>query len=257
MNLKSLRILMFVTFGVLIILLFVGGWLLFKNGTDSAETVVSEQVAEIPTTSPTMVPTEAVQTNTLLPLPNIQEFPTVTPLPTAIPTDTPVPTETPLPPDTPTAVPPTAVPIIPTAVPPTATPIPPTAVPAGPQPGNHNGLIGTSFGLQPGRSEMRPNGKIWYEWTVGNTTGSDVPYSSIGVLPRRNGVDLPQWYQNNWGDATSKMPPGGLTWGSWMAIPEAGDYTIRLVVCFDGFETCRDGRGTYHTLSQEIAISLR
>ena len=82
-------------------------------------------------------------------------------------------------------------------------------------------------------------------------------YSTIGVMPRRNGVDIVDWYQNNWGGNNDVMPPEGLSWPSWMSIPEAGDYTLRLVVCFDGFQNCLNGGGTFYTLSQEIPISIR
>ena len=48
-------------------------------------------------------------------------------------------------------------------------------------------------------------------------------YSTIGVMPRRNGQDIVAWYQNNWGGNNDVMPPEGLSWPSWMSIPEAGD----------------------------------
>jgi hypothetical protein len=53
------------------------------------------------------------------------------------------------------------------------------------------------------------------------------------------------------------MPPAGLTWPAWVSIPEAGDYTLRVVVCFDGYQTCVNGGGTFYTLSQEIPVSIR
>jgi len=53
------------------------------------------------------------------------------------------------------------------------------------------------------------------------------------------------------------MPPEGLSWPAWMSIPETGDYTLRLVVCFDGYQNCLNGGGTFYTLSQEIPVSIR
>lgn len=257
--------------GIAVLLLGAGAVLLYLGSTgedaeaaptavaDSGlvETAVAQEIATgiaatmaaaVPDTPPTVPPPTAMPTDAV----NSGPPATPTAVATVPPTETPIPTETPLP--TNTAIPPTAVPIIPTA-----TPVPPptaTPVPAGPQPGNQNGLIATYFGLQPGRSEFRPNGKIWYEWTVENTTGGDVAYSAIGVMPRRNGKDENQWFQINYGGNNATMPPEGLSWPSWMSVPEAGNYTLRLVVCFDQFEACRDGLGTYHTLSNEVAITI-
>lgn len=223
-----------------------------------------EAVAEITTavtptqpTQPLPSPTTEVLVEAPLPPPILQELPTATPLPTLPPTDTPQPTETPLP--TATAVPPTAVPQVfaPTAVPPTAVPPTNTPAPTGPQPTNANGIEGRAFALQDWRTSLTPGGQIWYEWTVANTSGAGVPYSTIGVMPRRNGQDIVAWYQNNWGANNDVLPPEGLSWPSWMAIPEAGDYTLRLVVCFDGYQTCLSGGGTFYTLSQEIPVSIR
>ncbi|HIP73872.1 MAG TPA: hypothetical protein EYH05_21055 [Anaerolineae bacterium] len=222
------------------------------------ETAVAQEIATgIAATiaaAATDIPLIPTETAVILPTNTVNSGPpaTPTPLATALPTNTPIPTDTPIP--TNTAIPPTAVPIVPTN-----TPIPPptaTPVPAGPQPGNQNGLIATYFGLQPGRSEFRPNGKIWYEWTVENTTGGDVRYSAIGVMPRRNGKDENQWFQINYGGGNATMPPEGLSWPSWLSVPETGNYTLRLVVCFDQFEACRDGLGTYHTLSNEVPITI-
>jgi hypothetical protein len=258
MNNKMLRSILIGALGVLVLLLIVAVVLVIQ---DSRETAVSaEPTAEAVAEAPTAAPTEtAVPVSpTILPPAVIEILPTNTPLPSPTPTETPVPTETTLPTSTATAVPPTNAPL-PTAVPATNTPVPPTntPVPSGPQPTNANGLVGQSFVLQDWRTSLTPGGQIWYEWRVGNTSGGGVPYSTIGVMPRRNGQDVVAWYQNNWGGNNDVMPPEGLSWPSWMAIPEAGDYTLRLVVCFDGYQNCLNGGGTFFTLSQEIPISIR
>lgn len=227
----------------------------FRGG--EAEPTV-EAVAAVETAVPATETPAATATTGALPPAVIEILPTNTPLPSPTPTETPLPTETAPPTSTATAVPPTNVPL-PTAVPATATAVPPTntPVPSGPQPTNARGLVGQSFVLQDWRSSLTPGGQIWYEWRVGNTSGAGVSYSTIGVMPRRNGQDVVAWYQNNWGGNNDVMPPEGLSWPSWMAIPETGDYTIRLVVCFDGFQNCLSGGGTFHTLSQEIPVSIR
>lgn len=182
--------------------------------------------------------------------------PTVTEMATEVPTETPLPTATPIPTETATAVPPTSTPV---PIIPTNTPAPPTntAPPPGPQPGNHRGLQASHFALQDWRTNLVPNGEIWYEWTISNTSGGGVPYSTIGVMPRKDGVDRVEWYQNNWGGNNDVMPPEGLSWPSWMSVPESGNYTLRVVVCFDGFQACLNGQGTFHTLSQEIPVTIR
>lgn len=178
-------------------------------------------------------------------------------LPTAIPTEAPTeapPTEMPTDTPVPTAVPPTARPVVvqPTAAPPTATTIPPTPVP---QVGA-NGLIAANFAIQD-RAELTPNGSIWFEFDVANQTGGEVPYNALGVMPRKGGVDRPEWYQQSYGGPDSTIKPGGLQWEDRIRLPEVGDYTLRLVVCFDGFDACLQQRGTWHSLSPEVPVTIR
>ena len=256
MNNKMLRNILFGALGVLVVLLIVAAVILLTDGEETAVSTDPTTVAEV--TDMPATETAVPVSPTVLPPAVVQILPTNTPLPSPTATETPIPTETALPTNTATAVPPTNVPL-PTAVPATSTPVPPTntPVPSGPQPTNANGLVGQSFVLQDWRTSLSPGGQIWYEWRIGNTTGGGVAYSTIGVMPRRNGVDIVDWYQNNWGGNNDVMPPEGLSWPSWMSIPEAGDYTLRLVVCFDGFQNCLNGGGTFYTLSQEIPISIR
>lgn len=257
MSNTTLRKILIGMFGLLILLLIVGAILLVRDGQETAVEATGDAVANASTTVPA-TETAVNTTPTVLPPALVEILPTNTPLPSPTPTETAIPTETALPTNTATAVPPTNVPL-PTAVPATSTPVPPTntPVPSGPQPTNANGLVGQSFVLQDWRSSLTPGGQIWYEWKIGNTSGGGVPYSTIGVMPRRNGQDVVAWYQNNWGGNNDVMPPEGLSWPSWMAIPETGDFTIRLVVCFDGYQNCLSGGGTFHTLSQEIPVSIR
>ena len=257
MSNRTLRNVLVGGLGLLILILLVAIVLVIRDNRTTTVEPTAETVAEAATEVPA-TETAAPASPTVLPPAVVEILPTETPLPSPTATDTPVPTETALPTNTATPIPPTNIPA-PTAVPPTATPVPPTntPVPSGPQPTNANGLVGQSFVLQDWRTSLTPGGQIWYEWRVGNTSGAGVPYSTIGVMPRRNGQDIVAWYQNNWGGNNDVMPPEGLSWPSWMAIPEAGDYTLRLVVCFDGFQNCLNGGGTFHTLSQEIPVSIR
>lgn len=182
----------------------------------------------MPTAVPTVAPTEAP--------------PTAEPTATTPPTAVPVVVQPVAPPP---AAPPTAVP--PTAVPPTA--VPPTAAPVG-----VNGLIATHFALQ-SRADLVTNGDIWFEFNVANSTGGDVAFDALGVMPKKDGVDRPQWYQHSWGGNNDVIPSGGLSWDDHINLPEAGNYTLRLVVCFDG-AACQAQKGTWHTLSAEIPITV-
>ena len=177
----------------------------------------------MPTAIPTVAPTEAP--------------------PTALPTDTPVPT-----------APPTARPVVvqPTAVPPTATAVPPTPAP---QIGA-NGLVASNFAVQ-SRADLTVNGDVWFEFTVANSTGGEVPYNALGVMPKKDGVDRREWYQQSYGGPDSTIKPGGLSWEDHIELPEPGNYTLRLVICFDGFDACLQQRGTWHTLSAEIPVTIR
>ncbi len=175
------------------------------------------------------------------------DLPTAVP-PTAAPTAVP-PTAVP-----PTAVPATAAPPPPPAVPPTAVPptaVPPTAAP----PLGANGLTASHFAIQD-RAQLTVNGDIWFEFHVANSTSGDVPFDALGVMPKKDGVDRPQWYQHSWGGNSDVIPVGGLSWDDHINLPEAGNYTLRLVICFDG-PACQAQNGTWHNLSPEIPVTIR
>ncbi len=182
--------------------------------------------------------------------------PTPTAQPTAVPTEAPPtaipPTDVPPTAVPPTAIPPTAAPVVPTAVPPTAAP---TAVPPPPAPSGVRGLTASHFAVQD-RAQLFVNGDIWFEFHVSNATSGDVPFDALGVMPKKDGTDRPQWYQHSWGGNSDVIPVDGLTWDDHINLPEAGNYTLRLVVCFDG-AACLAQNGTWHALSQEIPVTIR
>ena len=240
---------------LLIVLLAVVAGFIYKDFiADSGD----DEMAEVAATVETIADATALMA-TATPISEVAvEIVTLTPIPTAVFTETPIPTDTPVPTATPTAVPPTNTPIpiiYPTAtpVPPTATPVPPT--PSGPQPGAPNGIRATYYALQD-RSDISVNGKIWFQFEIANDSGGEVPYSALGTMPRKDGVDRLEWYQNSWGGDGATIDTDGLRWEDNMRIPEAGEYTLRLVICFESKDVCRSGNGTFHTLSQEIPITL-
>jgi len=240
---------------VLIVLLAVVAGFIYKDfiadsgdGNMVEATATGETIAEATALLATATPVSEVAV----------EIATLTPIPTAVFTETPIPTDTPVPTATPTAVPPTNTPV--PIIYPTATPVPPTAVPAtaapvGPQPGVHNGIRATHFAIQD-RSEYTEGGRVWFEFTVANDTGSNIPYQCLGVMPRKHGADERGLYQNSYGGPNAELKPEGLTWTDNVKNGGAGDYTLRLVVSFDSFDSCKGGNGTFHTLSQEIPFTI-
>lgn len=255
MDKRTLNILLVGTAVLAIVLLMGGMWLVFQGLNATAE-----PAAPLPTaTAVAALPTETTAVDdlpTATSLPTLVVLlPSATPIPTVTPTDTPVATDTPIPTDTP---PPTNTPV-PVVILPTNTPVPPTntpvPTPSGPQVVSINGLSASRFNLQP-RAQIQVNGKIWFEFTVDNSTGGEVPFSQLGVMPRKNGADRLDWYQNSWGGNDDTIKPGGLRWEDNIKLPEAGSYTLRLVICFDGKDACRGGSGTWHTLSPEIPVNL-
>ncbi len=258
MNSKTTNTLLVSAIVLVVLLIGVGLWLIFQGTSESSAepmaapvspTPVAEAETAVPTTAP---PTATVQEVVVVP-PTATPLPTDAPTETPIATDTPVPTETPVPTNTPVPIVyPTATPVPPTAPPPpTNTPGPPP----GPQPVTINGLSGTHFALQD-RSNIAVNGKIWFEFSVANATGANVPFSTLGVVPRKDGKDRWEFFQKSYGGNNDSIKPSGLNWEDNMYISEAGAYTLRLVICFDDYATCRAGGGTHHTLSPEIPITL-
>jgi hypothetical protein len=75
-------------------------------------------------------------------------------------------------------------------------------------------------------------------------------------MPKKNGTDRLDWYQNSWGGNDDAIPVAGLQWEDNIQLPETGPYTLRLVICFDDYNACRGGSGTWVTLSQEIPVTI-
>ena len=236
------------------------------TATATPATTVAEAAPQDPTRPPPVISANATATGaaptdanapTAAPGGDAGAPPTPTAQPTAVitPAPTPTPTATAVPPTAvpPTAVPPTAAP--PTAVPPTA--VPPTAVPpTAPPPLGARGLTASSFALQD-RANLTVNGKIWFEFHVANSTSGDVAFEALGVMPRKDGVDRPEWFQRSWGGNNDVIGTGGLSWEDHIDLPEAGNYTLRLVVCFDPLDSCKANPGLFASLSPEIPITVR
>ncbi len=259
MNEKNSKAIIVGMAGLLIILLVIIAGFVYKSFI--AESDAADMVAVTATAVPVI---EATATTAVMPASAtpvseaaIVVAATLTPIPTAVFTETPIPTNTPVPTETP--IPTATNTPVPVIIYPTATPVPPTATtvptPSGPQAAVVNGIRGVSYGLQ-ARSNISVNGKIWFEFEVANDSGHDVPYSALGTMPRKDGVDRLEWYQNSFGGNNDVISPSGRRWEDHIEIPEAGEYTLRLVICFESKDVCRSGNGTFHTLSQEIPITL-
>ncbi len=237
------------------------------GGAEEPDAAAAETVVAAPTSAPATKPPPIIAANTTEPdagQPDAEQpdegSANAPALPTAVPTDVPTeapPTEEPTPTPPPTAAPVVQQPVAPPppappAVPPTA--VPPTPVPPPAPPTGANGLTASHFAIQD-RAELFVGGSIWFEFTIANSTGGDVPFDALGVMPKKDGVDRPEWYQHSYGGNNDKISPGGLSWDDHIKLPEGGNYTLRMVVCFDG-ANCLAQRGTWHTLSPEIPIQV-
>ncbi len=243
----------------LALILLVGGmWLVFAGLTDGNEPAASLPTATAVAQLPTATTEPLSPTPTNAPPTAVVFQASATPPPTVTPTDTPAVTNTPIPTET-TTPPPATNTAVPVFVPPTNTPpptaVPPTNTPTGPQPGTVNGISAAHFALR-NDAQLWVGGSIWFEFRVANASGGNVPYGALGVMPRRNGADLPQWFQRSWGGNDDFLTPGGLEWADHINLPESGSYTLRLMICFESGPTCMSGGGKFHTLSQEIPVTL-
>lgn len=254
------RTLSFVVVGLAILMILLLAVVFFLVIQD----VLSPQADVEPTLVPTAQPLAPTVTEIAeLPPPPLNVPATFTPLPTSEATDTPeqvapqasdtpAPTNT-LPPATPTNTP---VPL-PTN---TSAPAPPpaptnTSPPPTPPPQDTRGLVLTSFNIQ-SRSDFRVNQQVWFDFNLSNTTGGEVPYFRLGVLPRKGGSDRFDWFQQSYGGPNATIKTGGLEHEDNIKLPEAGTYTLRVAICFDSWEGCNSGGGTWVTLSQEVPVTI-
>ena len=247
------RIASFLIAALAVVLLLILGFVFVLMLTD----VLDVETIAGATSTPGEIAASTATPITTQPPPVVVVLPTDTPLPTNTsvpPTDAPLPTDTPLPAATATN---TSVPVV--VIPPTSAPVPPTntpgAPPPPPPPQDVRGLVASHFGLQD-RSEFAVNKHIWFEFSITNTTGGDVPYNRLGVLPKKDGVDRFDWFQQSYGGPNAAIRPGGLTHEDNIKLPEAGNYTLRLAICFDGYDACLSGDGHWVTMSHEIPATI-
>ena len=239
--------------GVSVVLIVILGFVFFLLIRDTLGPDEEDQTAALPTEA---LPISISPTETVLPPPVVNVLPTNTALPTPTlvpPSPTAAPTDTPLPTATNTAVPPPVV--QPTNPPPPPAPTNTAEPSEPPPPSDARGLVASFFGLQD-RSNFSVDKQIWFDFTIVNTTGGDVPYNRLGVLPKKDGADRFDWFQQSYGGPNAAVRPEGLTHEDNIKLPEAGSYTLRLAICFDGYEQCLGGGGTWETLSQEIPVTI-
>jgi len=220
--------------------------------------MITDSLAEDSVAEATIAPTEVIvaatqEESSTLPTAAIEVQPTNTMPPSPIPTETPPPTETPLPTETP--VPPTNTPvpvIIPTNPPP---PPPPTNTPEPAPPPSTGGLVLNFFGIEGGPA-FSANSPIWFNFDIANVAGGPVPFGALGVMPKKDGGDRQDWYQNSWGGNNDSIPPEGIVWRDNIKLPEGGSYTLRLVICFEDYGSCTSGQGNFVTLSHEVPVTI-
>lgn len=254
---KALKYIVIGLAGLMVLLLVVVFFLILQDVFFSPDDVAPTRAPTAQALAPTATPLPE------LPPPALDVPATFTPLPTSEatdtsepitpePTDTPAPTNT-LPPSTPTNTP---VPLPTNTSAPTLPPPPTnTSPPPAPPPQDTRGLVSTHFALQD-RSDYRVNKQVWFEFIIVNNTGGEVPYSGLGVLPRKGGTDRGDWFQQSYGGSNATIKPQGLDWEDNIKLPESGTYTLRLVICFESVSNCVSGQEPWITLSQEIPVTI-
>jgi hypothetical protein len=240
----------------LILILVAAFIFLLQDVIGAGEETAQTQNTATPTVEAVAVEPTGTAESTQLPAPIVEVEPTDTPAPTEAPTDTPEPTTT----SEPTATPePTATatnaPVV-VVIPPTNTPVPPTAPPPQPTtpPVNTRGLTG-SFSLLPD-SSYTVNGRIWFAFSVVNSSGQEVPYQALGALPKKNGAVRGDWFKQSWGGPNATIKPEGLSADDWITLPETGNYTLQLAICFDALTACQSGASAWVSLSSEVPITI-
>jgi hypothetical protein len=120
--------------------------------------------------------------------------------------------------------------------------------------------LATNFEIDYGRTQFGVNQPIWFKFTVMSTTGHPVDYGSLGVMPSKYGVDQFAWYQHSYGGGTTawdRIPPEGFSHEDNIKFPESGSFSIRLAICFDTYNVCRSGGGSFVYLSGELPLDIR
>ena len=245
---RTLSIIVMALAGLMILILALALYLMLT------ETLVDGDVEEAASIPTLVVATATKQEPPSLPTAVVEVIPTQTVPPSPTSTDTPLPTNTPEPTETP--VPPTNTPvpvIVPTNPPPP--PPPPTNTPEPPPPPSTNGLVLNAFSIEGGPT-FPANQPIWFNFDIANVAGGPVPFGALGVMPKKDGGDRLDWYQHSWGGNNDSIPTNGLVWRDNIRMPEPGSFTLRLVICFEGYGACTSGQGNWVTLSHEVPINI-
>jgi hypothetical protein len=112
-----------------------------------------------------------------------------------------------------------------------------------------------SFGIEGGPA-FSVNALIWFNFDIANISGGPVPYGALGVMPKKDGGDRQDWYQHSWGGNNDAITPDGLVWRDNIKLPEGGNYTLRLVICFEDYGACTSGQGNWVALSHEVPVTI-
>jgi hypothetical protein len=108
-----------------------------------------------------------------------------------------------------------------------------------------------------GGTNFAVNQDIWFVYDLKNANRAEMEYGALGLLPRKDGVERLDLAQFSWTNAT--MFPNGMVWRDHINIPEPGNYSVRIAICFDATQdVCRAGGGRWATLSPyELPITVR
>jgi hypothetical protein len=101
------------------------------------------------------------------------------------------------------------------------------------------------------------NQDIWFQFDVKNPNGVEIEYGALGLYPRKDGVDRLDLFKYSWTNAT--MFPNGFTWRDHINIPEPGQYTVRMAICFDTpASACQSPAANWATISSyELPVTVQ
>jgi hypothetical protein len=92
------------------------------------------------------------------------------------------------------------------------------------------------------------NQDIWFQFDVKNPNRVEMRYGALGLYPRKDGVDRLDLFKYSWTNAT--MFPNGFTWRDHINIPEPGQYTVRIAICFNETQgECQSPAANWVTIS--------
>jgi hypothetical protein len=110
------------------------------------------------------------------------------------------------------------------------------------------GLTGTL--TTEGGPNFGVNQQIWFNFTVTNPGSSPVSYGRLGVSVEENGQNIPDLFHTSYSETT--LQPGEVfTHRDWISLPRAGNFGLRLTICYPNVAECTGG-GQWGSLTNAV-----